>query len=75
MAVFGTIIVGAMTLVALVPRYGLSHHIAVDGGALFAVVGQFFGYVGSLEIVTQLFPITHSVAVRTSNKTCGRLEA
>ncbi len=48
MAFFGAIFLGTLTLFALAPRYGLSRWIAIDGGALFAVVGQIFGRVGNL---------------------------
>lgn len=48
MAFFGAIFLGALTLFVLAPRYGLSRWIAIDGGALFAVVGQIFGRVGNV---------------------------
>ena len=48
MAFFGAIFLGTLTLFALAPRYGLSRWIVIDGGALFAVVGQIFGRVGNL---------------------------
>src|SRR5215471_17955247 len=48
MAFFGAIFAGTLTLFLLAPRYGLSRWIAIDGGALFAAVGQIFGRVGNL---------------------------
>ncbi|HEU5347277.1 MAG TPA: prolipoprotein diacylglyceryl transferase, partial [Ktedonobacterales bacterium] len=48
MAFFGAIFVGAGMLFLLAPRYGLSRWIALDGGALFAAVGQIFGRFGNV---------------------------
>jgi phosphatidylglycerol:prolipoprotein diacylglycerol transferase len=48
MAFFGAIFLGTLTLFVLAPRYGLSRWIVIDGGALFAAVGQIFGRVGNL---------------------------
>jgi phosphatidylglycerol:prolipoprotein diacylglycerol transferase len=48
MAFFGAIFAGTLTLFVLAPRYGLSRWIAIDGGALFAAVGQIFGRVGNI---------------------------
>ncbi|HEX6799020.1 MAG TPA: prolipoprotein diacylglyceryl transferase [Ktedonobacterales bacterium] len=48
MAFFGAVFLGTLTLFVLAPRYGLSRWIAIDGGALFAVVGQIFGRVGNI---------------------------
>jgi phosphatidylglycerol:prolipoprotein diacylglycerol transferase len=48
MAFFGAIFLGGATLFYLAPRYGLSPWIALDGGALFAIVGQIFGRVGNI---------------------------
>lgn len=48
MAFFGAIFVGGATVFLLAPRYGLSRWIALDGGALFAAVGQIFGRFGNL---------------------------
>ncbi|MFI5273439.1 MAG: prolipoprotein diacylglyceryl transferase family protein [Ktedonobacterales bacterium] len=48
MAFFGAIFLGTLTLFIIAPRYGLSRWIAIDGGALFAVVGQIFGRVGNI---------------------------
>jgi phosphatidylglycerol---prolipoprotein diacylglyceryl transferase len=48
MAFFGAIFLGTATLFVLAPRYGLSRWVAIDGGALFALVGQIFGRVGNL---------------------------
>lgn len=48
MAFFGAIFCGAVALFLLAPRYGLSPFIALDGGALFAVVGQIFGRFGNI---------------------------
>ena len=48
MAFFGAIFLGALTLFIMSPRYGLSPWIALDGGALFAAVGQIFGRFGNI---------------------------
>jgi phosphatidylglycerol---prolipoprotein diacylglyceryl transferase len=48
MAFFGAIFAGTVTLFFLARRYGLSPYIAIDGGALFAAVGQIFGRVGNI---------------------------
>ena len=48
MAFFGAIFLGSATLFVLAPRYGLSRFIALDGGALFAAVGQIFGRIGNI---------------------------
>ncbi len=48
MAFFGAIFLGTATLFALAPRYGLSHFIVLDGGVLFAAVGQIFGRFGNI---------------------------
>ncbi len=48
MAFFGAIFVGTALLFILAPRYGLSRWIVVDGGALFAAVGQIFGRFGNI---------------------------
>ncbi len=48
MAFFGAIFLGTLTLFLLAPRYGLSRWIAIDGGALFAAVGQIFGRFGNI---------------------------
>lgn len=48
MAFFGAIFLGSAALFVLAPRYGLSRFIAIDGGALFAVVGQIFGRFGNI---------------------------
>jgi phosphatidylglycerol---prolipoprotein diacylglyceryl transferase len=48
MAFFGAIFCGTAALYFLAPRYGLSRWIAIDGGALFAAVGQIFGRVGNI---------------------------
>jgi phosphatidylglycerol:prolipoprotein diacylglycerol transferase len=48
MAFFGAIFLGATALFIMSPRYGLSPWIALDGGALFAAVGQIFGRVGNI---------------------------
>lgn len=47
MAFFGAIFVGAAILFILAPRYGLSSWVVLDGGALFAAVGQIFGRFGN----------------------------
>jgi phosphatidylglycerol:prolipoprotein diacylglycerol transferase len=48
MAFFGAIFLGTATLFALAPRYGLSRFIVLDGGVLFAAVGQIFGRFGNI---------------------------
>jgi phosphatidylglycerol:prolipoprotein diacylglycerol transferase len=48
MAFFGAIFVGTALLFILAPRYGLSRWIVVDGGALFAAVGQILGRFGNI---------------------------
>lgn len=57
MAFFGAIFCGAGALFLLAPRYGLSRWLAIDGGGLFAAVGQIFGRVGNIvngDIVGQV---------------------
>lgn len=48
MAFFGAIFVGTLTLFLLAPRYGVNRWIAIDGGALFAAIGQIFGRFGNV---------------------------
>lgn len=48
MAFFGAIFLGSLTLFLLARRYGFSPWIALDGGALFAAVGQIFGRFGNI---------------------------
>lgn len=48
MAFFGAIFVGSVLLFLLAPRYGLDRWIVLDGGALFAAVGQIFGRFGNV---------------------------
>jgi phosphatidylglycerol:prolipoprotein diacylglycerol transferase len=48
MAFFGAIIVGFATLAICAWRYGYNPWIALDGGVLFAVVGQPIGRVGNI---------------------------
>jgi phosphatidylglycerol---prolipoprotein diacylglyceryl transferase len=48
MAFFGAIFLGSATLFAVAPRYGISPWLALDGGALFAAVGQIFGRFGNI---------------------------
>jgi phosphatidylglycerol---prolipoprotein diacylglyceryl transferase len=48
MAFFGAIFVGSAVVFILAPRYGLNRWIAIDGGALFAAVGQIFGRFGNI---------------------------
>ncbi len=48
MAFFGAIFCASATLFLLAPRYGINPFIALDGGALFAVVGQIFGRFGNI---------------------------
>ncbi len=48
MAFFGAIFAGSATLFVLAPRFGLDRFIALDGGAVFALVGQIFGRFGNV---------------------------
>jgi len=48
MAFFGAIIVGFATLAICAWRYGFNPWIALDGGVLFAVVGQPIGRIGNI---------------------------
>ncbi len=48
MAFFGAIFFGTATLFVLAPRYGLSRFVAIDGGAVFALIGQIFGRFGNV---------------------------
>ena len=48
MAFFGAIIVGFITLAICAWRYGYNPWIALDGGVLFAVVGQPIGRIGNI---------------------------
>jgi phosphatidylglycerol:prolipoprotein diacylglycerol transferase len=48
MAFFGAIFLGTATLFYLAPRYGLDRFLVIDGGALFAVIGQIFGRFGNI---------------------------
>jgi phosphatidylglycerol:prolipoprotein diacylglycerol transferase len=48
MAFFGAIIVGFITLAICAWRYGYNPWIALDGGVLFAVVGQPIGRIGNV---------------------------
>jgi phosphatidylglycerol:prolipoprotein diacylglycerol transferase len=48
MAFFGAIFAGSATLFALAPRFGVDRFIALDGGAVFALVGQIFGRLGNV---------------------------
>jgi phosphatidylglycerol:prolipoprotein diacylglycerol transferase len=48
MAFFGAIIVGLVTLTVLAFRYHINPWMAMDGGVLFAVVGQPIGRIGNL---------------------------
>src|SRR5262249_7899643 len=48
MAFFGAIFLGTATLFVLAPRYSLDRWLVIDGGALFALVGQIFGRVGNV---------------------------
>jgi phosphatidylglycerol:prolipoprotein diacylglycerol transferase len=48
MAFFGAIIAGFITLAITGWRYGLSPWLALDGGVLFAVVGQPIGRIGNI---------------------------
>jgi phosphatidylglycerol---prolipoprotein diacylglyceryl transferase len=48
MAFFGAIFAASATLFLLAPHYGLSRWLSLDGGALFAAVGQIVGRFGNL---------------------------
>jgi phosphatidylglycerol---prolipoprotein diacylglyceryl transferase len=48
MAFFGAIFLASAVLFALAHNYGMSPWIALDGGALFATVGQIFGRIGNV---------------------------
>nr|MBF6591543.1 prolipoprotein diacylglyceryl transferase [Ktedonobacterales bacterium] len=48
MAFFGAIFAGTATLFLLAPRYGMDRFLAIDGGALFAAIGQIFGRFGNI---------------------------
>jgi phosphatidylglycerol:prolipoprotein diacylglycerol transferase len=48
MAFFGAIIVGFITLAICAWRYGYNPWLALDGGVLFAVVGQPIGRIGNV---------------------------
>ena len=48
MAFFGAIILGATTLFLLAPRYGIDRFLALDAGALFALIGQPIGRLGNI---------------------------
>ncbi len=48
MAFFGAIFAGSLALFFLAPRYGLTPFFGLDGGALFALVGQIFGRFGNV---------------------------
>lgn len=61
MAFFGAIFVGTATLFLIAPRYGIDRFIAIDGGALFAAVGQIFGRFGNIvngDILGQALSVT-----------------
>jgi phosphatidylglycerol:prolipoprotein diacylglycerol transferase len=48
MAFFGAIFLGSATLFILAPRFGIDRWLMLDGGALFAAVGQIFGRFGNI---------------------------
>jgi phosphatidylglycerol---prolipoprotein diacylglyceryl transferase len=48
MAFFGALFAASATLFLLAPRYGLNRWLVLDGGALFAAVGQIIGRFGNL---------------------------
>lgn len=48
MAFFGAIFLASLTVFIMAPRYGISRWVAIDGGAMFAAVGQIFGRVGNV---------------------------
>ncbi len=48
MAFFGAVFLASATIFLLAPRYGLNRWIVLDGGALFAAVGQIFGRFGNI---------------------------
>ncbi|HEV2404408.1 MAG TPA: prolipoprotein diacylglyceryl transferase family protein, partial [Ktedonobacterales bacterium] len=48
MAFFGAIFLASLTVFVMAPRYGVSRWVAIDGGAMFAAVGQIFGRFGNI---------------------------
>ncbi|HEV8193280.1 MAG TPA: prolipoprotein diacylglyceryl transferase [Ktedonobacterales bacterium] len=71
MAFFGAIFLGTATLFYLAPRYGMSRFLAIDGGALFASVGQIFGRFGNIvngDIVGQ---VTSTQPLAIPGNTCA----
>lgn len=48
LAFFGAIFGGTAALFFLGPRYGIDKFLIIDGGALFAAVGQIFGRFGNI---------------------------
>lgn len=48
MAFFGAVFLGGVTLFLVAPRYGIDRWVALDAGALFALVAQIFGRFGNL---------------------------
>ncbi len=48
MAFFGAIFLGSAALFYFAPRYGIDRWLILDGGALFAAVGQIFGRFGNI---------------------------
>jgi phosphatidylglycerol:prolipoprotein diacylglycerol transferase len=48
MAFFGAIFLGSAAIFIVAPRYGIDRWLILDGGALFAAIGQIFGRVGNV---------------------------
>lgn len=48
MAFFGAIFLGTAMLLVIAPRYSLNRFLIIDGGALFAAIGQIFGRFGNI---------------------------
>lgn len=71
MAFFGAIFAGSATLFLLAPRYGLSRWLALDGGALFAAVGQIFGRFGNIINGDILGQVASAVPITIPASTCA----
>ncbi len=71
MAFFGAIFAGTATLFFLAPRYGFSRFLAIDGGALFAAVGQIFGRFGNIVNGDILGQVTSTQPLAIPGSTCA----
>lgn len=71
MAFFGAIFCGTATLFVLGPRYGLSRYVAIDGGAVFAIIGQIFGRLGNVVNGDILGAQASAGAVAIPGNTCS----